>query len=173
LSFTDHQSVSLQNNIIVLCILILASAEKGRNGSLISSFTVFCWRQWNFVSLLMFARKTTRKHKYRLAVLFFLCYNKKKSGQKYEICAEGSCFTCEQIRREEDNEKCGRRIQHAQTFDCRQPYAVAVSPVRKTNEVNLAVSTLQRHTGWLDVLFRPFLILTLEEGGFNVTPRPP
>ena len=68
-------------------------------------------------------------------------------------CTKASCFTCEKISREEGNGKCGRRIQHAGACDCRQPLAVAVNPVRKINEVNLAVSTLQRHTGGEEVSF--------------------
>jgi hypothetical protein len=57
-------------------------------------------------------------------------------------------------------------------FNCRQPLAVPVSPVRKTNEVKCALFTLQGHTGGVEVWFGSFLILTLEEGGLNFTPWP-
>ena len=46
-----------------------------------------------------------------------------------------------------------------------------LNPVRKMNVIHFALSTLQRHTGGVEVLFHSFLILTLDEGGLNVTPR--
>ena len=58
-------------------------------------------------------------------------------------------------------------------FNTQKPViAGSQSLVRKINEVTFLMSTLQRHTGGEEVWFRSFLILTLEEGGLNVTPRP-
>jgi hypothetical protein len=47
-----------------------------------------------------------------------VCKHKEQSK-----CGKAGCFTCEQIRREEDNENFGLRIQHAGNCDCRRPLA--------------------------------------------------